>query len=361
MKEILLPYILIVWLLVKLKVLPWNLKTGFWSTAIGALLALGLLTTSRHLAPVDFTDSATVKAPHAVLGPLLGTNQFHQIDEIHVVHNQQVKKGQPIYTLANWESDGKAQALSHQIDAQQAQISAELSQQRAILSRLTLNRKELARLTQLGSFSSIQSRDQLQAQIDGDLAQQSASEAKVKMIEAQVQNLGSELALQQRRNEEKVIRAPFDGQVSVVNLANGSRTGNMHLYDTSRKFLEFRIPDQSYRAIEPGQFAEFYVDAYPGRVFRARVHSVRTGTGEAQLNAMQGDQHVRQHVGNNMSSHGRTVVLDMLEPEGVVLPIGATGSAWISAHKPNPLLGFIDIIGAATVRLKAMKAYLFAM
>ncbi|MGL4915984.1 MAG: hemolysin D, partial [Aeromonas allosaccharophila] len=225
MKEILLPYILIVWLLVKLKVLPWNLKTGFWSTAIGALLALGLLTTSRHLAPVDFTDSATVKAPHAVLGPLLGTNQFHQIDEIHVVHNQQVKKGQPIYTLANWESDGKAQALSHQIDAQQAQISAELSQQRAILSRLTLNRKELARLTQLGSYSSIQSRDQLQAQIDGDLAQQSASEAKVKMIEAQVQNLGSELALQQRRNEEKVIRAPFDGQVSVVNLANGSRTG----------------------------------------------------------------------------------------------------------------------------------------
>lgn len=351
MKEILLPYILIVWLLVKLNVLPWNLKTGFWSTAIGALLALGLLTTSRHLAPVDFTDSATVKAPHAVLGPLLGTNQFHQIDQIHVVHNQQVKRGQPIYTLANWESDGKAQALSHQITAQQAQSVAELSQQQAIQSRLT----------QLGNYSSIQSRDQLQAQIDGDVAQLSASDAKLKIIGSQVLNLETELALQERRNEEKVIRAPFDGQVSVVNLANGSRTGNMHLYDTSRKFLEFRIPDQSYRAIEPGQFAEFYVDAYPGRIFRARVHSVRTGTGEAQMTAMQGDQHVRQHVGNNMSSHGRTVILDMLEPDGVVLPIGATGSAWISAHKPHPLLGFIDIIGGATVRLKAMKAYLFAM
>lgn len=357
MKEILLPYILIVWLLVKLKVLPWNLKTGFWSTTIGALLALGLLTTSRHLAPVDFTDSATVKAPHAVLGPLLGTNQFHQIDVIHVTHNQQVKRGQPIYTLVNWESDGKTQALSYQITAQQAQVSAELSQQQAIASRLTLNRKELVRLTRLGNYSSIQSRDQLQTEIDGDLAQLSASKAKVKAIEAQVLNLETEWALQERRNEEKVIRAPFDGQVSVVNLANGSRTGNMHLYDTSRKFLEFRIPDQSFRTIAPGQFAEFYVDAYPGRVFRARVHSVRTGTGEAQMNAMQGDQ----HVGNNMSSHGRTVVLDMLEPEGVVLPIGATGSAWISASKPHPLLGFIDIIGGATVRLKAMKSYLFAM
>lgn len=32
-----------------------------------------------------------------------------------------------------------------------------------------------------------------------------------------------------------------------------------------------------------------------------------------------------------------------------------------AAQFSHPLLGFIDIIGAATVRLKAMKAYLFAM
>ncbi|WP_421317967.1 hypothetical protein [Aeromonas veronii] len=249
MKEILLPYILIVWLLVKLNILPWNLKTGFWSTAIGALLALGLLTTSRHLAPVDFTDSATVKAPHAVLGPLLGINQFHQIDQIYVAHNQRVARGQPIYSLADWESNGKSRALSYQIDAQHAQVASEVSQPRAIQSRLNLNHKELARLTQLGNFASIQSRDQLQTQIDGDLAQLSASEAKVQAIEAQVLNLETELALQERRNEEKVIRAPFDGQVSIVNIASGSRTGNMHLYDTSRKFLEFRIPDQSFRNI----------------------------------------------------------------------------------------------------------------
>lgn len=361
MKEILLPYILLIWVLVKLKVMPWNLKTGFWSTTIGAVLALMLLTASRHWAPIDFTDSATIKAPHAVLSPLFGIGQFQQIEDIYVSHNQQVMRGQPIYTLVDWESSGKVQALNHQIAAQQAQMVAEISQQRATKSSLALNRKELERLNSLGDYSSAQNRDQFQAQIDSGLAQLSASEAKVRAIESQMLNLETERALQERRNEEKVIRAPFDGQVSVVNVAKGSRTGNMHLYDTSRKFLEFRIPDQSYRAIEPGQFAEFYIDAYPGRIFRARVHSVRTGTGEAQIAPMQGDQQVRQHVGNNMSNHGRTVVLDMLEPEGVVLPIGATGSAWISASKPHPLFGFIDIIGGATVRLKAMKSYLFAI
>lgn len=361
MKEILLPYILLVWLLVKLGILPWNLKTGFWSTAVGALIGLTLLAISRHLAPVDFTDSATIKAPHAVLSPLLGTTQFHQIDTIAVVHNQTVSQGQPLYTLANWESRGKVSALDHQIVAERAQIAAERHQQEAIDARLQLNRREMARLTRLGDYASEQSRDQLASQIDADVAQYAASVAKVSALESRIQNLTVERNLQARRDEEKVIRAPFDGQVSVVNIAAGSRTGNMHLYDTRHKFLEFRVPDQSVRSIEAGQFAEFYVDAYPGRIFRARVHSVRTGTGEAQQSAMQGDQHVRQHVANNASSHGRTVILEFSEPEGIALPIGTTGSAWISARKPHPLLGFIDIIGGATVRLKAMKSYLFSL
>ncbi|ALP39853.1 HlyD family efflux transporter periplasmic adaptor subunit [Aeromonas schubertii] len=219
----------------------------------------------------------------------------------------------------------------------------------------------MARLTRLGDYASEQSRDQLASQIDADVAQYAASVAKVSALESRIQNLTVERNLQARRDEEKVIRAPFDGQVSVVNIAAGSRTGNMHLYDTRHKFLEFRVPDQSVRSIEAGQFAEFYVDAYPGRIFRARVHSVRTGTGEAQQSAMQGDQHVRQHVANNASSHGRTVILEFSEPEGIALPIGTTGSAWISARKPHPLLGFIDIIGGATVRLKAMKSYLFSL
>jgi len=71
-------------------------------------------------------------------------------------------------------------------------------------------------------------------------------------------------------------RAPFDGQLSITNIVSGTRLGNMHLYDTSKKFVEMRIADQTFRGIEVGQFAEFYVDAYPGEIFRGRVHSVTT-------------------------------------------------------------------------------------
>lgn len=57
--------------------------------------------------------------------------------------------------------------------------------------------------------------------------------------------------------ERKTVRAPYDGQVAVVNVDDvddGSRMGNMHIYDTSRKFLEMRIPDQTYRYVEAGRF-----------------------------------------------------------------------------------------------------------
>ncbi|WP_229380999.1 hypothetical protein [Shewanella psychropiezotolerans] len=58
---------------------------------------------------------------------------------------------------------------------------------------------------------------------------------------------------------------------------------------------------------------------------------------------------------------GRTVILEVDEATMAMLPIGATGSAWISADKPHSILGFLDIIGAATVRLVATKSYLNAI
>ncbi|MEE1674185.1 hypothetical protein SNR37_003621 [Agarivorans aestuarii] len=122
--------------------------------------------------------------------------------------------------------------------------------------------------------------------------------------------------------------------------------------------MEMRIPDQTFCFVKTGQFAEFYVDVYPGEVFRVRVHSFTAGNGEASVSPIQGPQSVTQHVGANTSTHGRTIILEIFEPEGKVIPIGATGSAWIAANKPHPLLGFIDVIGAATVRLQSYKSYL---
>lgn len=343
MKEIMLPYILICWLLVKSGLVRWTLKNATIMIGSGFFLAFMLFTAHRFWSPADLTDSTTVKAPHAVLSPLLG----QEVDRVYVTHNQQVKKGDLIYTLKDVDTDSQIRGL----EAQRAAAEAEIL---AVNHQISNDKKTLGRLERLNDYAQEQERDDIRTRIDSHIAKIASANAQIKSIEAQI-------ATANWQNERREIRAPFDGQMSVANITDGTRVGNMHLYDTSKKFVEMRIADQSYKGIKVGQFAEFYVDAYPGEIFRGRVHSVTAGTGEARVSVMNGTQHVRQHVGNNMGSHGRTVIIEFEEPEDYIVPIGATGSGWVSAAKPHPALGFMDIIGGATVRLKSYKAYLSAL
>ena len=297
-------------------------------TGIGLLLLLGLFTAHRFFSPTDLTLSTTVSAPHAVLSPALG----QQIDEIYVTHNQRVRKGDPVYKLV--DENLRNQELST------------LEELRAASVELAQSERDWDRKKSMGrGMVSVAETEAAQ-----DLVEIAA--AKVSAAEARLRNVRFEL-------DRLEIRAPFDGQVSHVYVGEGSRIGALHLWDTSRKFVVMRIPDQAYGFIKPGQFAEFYVDAYPGHIFRARVHSVTGATGEAAGSLFPRESMVSQQIQLGAMPVGRTVILEFEDPEGYWIPIGATGSAWISATKPS-FLAFIDIIGAATVRLYAAKAFLGA-
>ncbi|MDO6611153.1 efflux RND transporter periplasmic adaptor subunit [Shewanella sp. 1_MG-2023] len=329
MKEVMIPYILLMWILVSTGAIKWTLRSCFWIVSGGVLILVILGVLSRLWAPVDLTYSSTVKAPHAVLSPLFG----EEIDEVHVRHNQIVKQGEIIYTLVDTKSNAEVEKIKSSIVTQEESIAQFI--------------RDLERTKTSPDIFKKRDVEYYQSQL--------------RIAKATLISLHADLEQTHFEQSRKTVRAQFDGQVAVVNVADGSRVGNMHLYDTGKKFIEMRIPDQTFRYVEKGQFAEFYVDAYPGEVFRARVHSFTAGTGESSISPIQGPQSVRQHVGANTSSHGRTVILEIFEPEGKIIPIGATGSAWIAANKPHPFFSFIDVIGAATVRLHSYKSYLNAM
>ncbi|GEA49979.1 hypothetical protein VIN01S_07830 [Vibrio inusitatus NBRC 102082] len=343
MKEIMLPYVFIMWILVKAGVIKWNLRNATMITAVGCFLAMTLFTVSRFWAPVDLTDSSTVKAPHAVLSPLVG----QKVESVLVNHNQVVEKGELLYTLEATDSIEEIKGLKAQIQAVKHQISATKMQ-------IETDETTMARLMKLEEYSSQAERDDVRNAIQQGYSHLSELNAEIATIKAQISE-------SQWQNEMNQVIAPFDGQIGVVNISKGTRTGNMHIYDTSKKFMEMRVSDQTYRYIKEGQFAEFYVNSHPGEVFRGKVHSITSGTGEATVSVKNGTQSVNQHVANNAGAHGRTVIIEFEEPKGYNIPIGATGSAWISATKPHPILGFMDIIGGATVRLKSLKAYLSAL
>lgn len=333
MKIILVPYLLICWLLVKF---------GYIRRTIGNYVAMGLggvflvfmiLTFTRYLAFLDFTATTTVKAPHIVLNTPAGG----EIEDIYVVHNQRVKAGDPIYRFSTERYEIQMKAK----EAEVARLQSGLAQMQADLARMR------------GLRGDIVSESDYAAQV------QLVANQRDLIIKAQ-QDIGD----LKWKVDRALVVAPVDGLMAVLYSSPGqffgeSRPSAIHMF-TNKKFIELRIPDQSYEYIKPHAFAEFYVNAYPGKIFRARVHSVTESTGEAQGALFGIPQNVTNHVMRNMGHMGRTVILEFDEPEGVNIPIGAVGKAFISAEKPYHIMGFFDAVAGALLRFSAIESYLKA-
>jgi multidrug resistance efflux pump len=334
MKLTLVPYLLICWLLVKFGIVK-KTAGNFVAMGLGAVFVLFmLLTFTRFYAFIDLTATTTVKAPHIVLNSPAGG----EIDKLYVTHNQKLKAGDPVY--------------SFKTDRYEIQMTAKKAEKARLQTQLGKLQNDLKRLGKLV----------------GEVVPQSEYDAKVAEVDNQrdlVTKAEQDIADLQWKIDKAVVVAPVDGQVAVQYSSEGQYFGEqrpaaIHMF-TNKKFIELRIPDQVYEYIKPKAFSEFYVDSHPGKIFRARVHSITESTGEAQGSLLPTPQSVSQHVMKNSNDAGRTVILEFEEPEGVHIPIGATGKAWIAAEKPIHLLGFLDLVIGSLLRFAATESYLKAM
>jgi membrane fusion protein, multidrug efflux system len=334
MKIILVPYFLVCWLLIKFGIVKRSVG-NFVAMGLGAVfLVFVILTFTRYLAFIDFTASTTVKAPHIVLNSPAGG----EIDKIFVTHNQKVKAGDPVYRFKT--------------DRYEIQMASKRAEKARLQTQLGKLEQDLRRL----------------AKLRGEVVPQSEYDAKVAEVDTQrdlVIKAEQDMADLQWKIDKALVIAPVDGRVAVQFSSEGQYFGEqrpaaIHMF-TNKKFIEVRIPDQVYEYIKPHAFSEFYVNAYPGKIFRARVHSITESTGEAQGTLLATPQSVAQHVMRNSHEVGRTVILEFEEPDGVHIPIGATGKAWIAAEKPAHILGFLDLVIGALLRFAAAEAYLKAL
>jgi multidrug resistance efflux pump len=335
MKLTLVPYILICWLLMKYGIVKKTVG-NFVAMGLGAVFILFmLLTFTRYYAFLDLTTTTTVKAPHIVLNSPAGG----EIEKIFVTHNQKLKAGDPVYRF--------------KIDRYEIQMGAKKAEKSRMQSQLSKLEVDLKRLSGLR----------------GDVVPQAEYDAKVAEVQNQrelVIKAEQDIADLQWKIDRALVVAPVDGRVVVQYASEGQyfdeRRPSAIMMFSDKKFIEMRIPDQVYDYITPKAFAEFYVDAYPGKIFRARVHSITQGTGEAMGDLVGGTPDmVGQHIQRNNDNVGRTVILEFTEPEGILIPIGATGKAWIAAEKPYHILGFLDVIIGMLLRFAAAESYLMAM
>lgn len=334
MKLTLVPYFLICWLLVKYGIVKRTVG-NFVAMGLGAVFILfALLTVTRFYAFIDLTATTTVKAPHLALNTPAGG----EIEKIYVTHNQVLKKGDPIYRINT--------------DRYVIQMSVKRAEKSRLQTQLAKLEQDLKRL----------------AGLRGDVVPQAeydAKEAEVANQRELIVKAEQDMADLQWKIDRALLVAPVDGRVAVQYFSEGQYFGEnrpaiIQMF-TNKKFIELRIPDQVFAYIKPHAFAEFYVDAYPGKIFRARVHSITDSTGEAQGSLFATPQMVSAHLQKNSNELGRTVILEFEEPEGVHIPVGATGKAWISSEKPAHILGFLDVVIGSLLRFSAVESYLKAM
>ena len=235
-----------------------------------------------------------------------------------------VRAGQPLAEIDAPEVDQQIR----QSEAAVEQAQAALEQAQASLEQGKANR-ELARVTAerwktlaAEGVVSQQENDQNQAQ----LASQSANvQALEKAVSAQRSNIAASqanLARLQDVQSYRVVKAPFDGVITVRNVDVGAlvSTGTTLLYriaqtETLRTYVN--VPQDNANSVHAGQPAQLTLSNFPGRRFPGAV--ARTA------NAL------------DPASRTMLVEVDVPNPSGVLFP-GMYAEVDLGNARPNPPL-----------------------
>nr|WP_010133264.1 efflux RND transporter periplasmic adaptor subunit [Microbulbifer agarilyticus] len=153
----------------------------------------------------------------------------------------------------NFESGQRVKAGDVLVELSHGEEKAELARARATLERYERDAKRLRGLV----TKNLSTREQLEA-----------AETQVAETRALIDGL-------QARIDDRIIRAPFDGQLGLRNISVGSlvtpTTEITTIQDSARLKLDFTVPERQLSAISGGMAIEAASQAYPNRVFNGEV------------------------------------------------------------------------------------------
>jgi RND family efflux transporter MFP subunit len=284
-------YLVILFLLVHFKIVPWN---AFWKVSpfiVLAALLIGLLIPMGWGAPQG--SVLVVRNAVAIVPDVAG-----EVTEVPVVANTPLKAGDVLFRIDPTPFD---------------------AQLKAIEAQLKLARTRLAQMTQLFERDAGRGFDVEQRQSETD------------QLTAQFEGAKWNL-------DKTTVRAPSDGYVTNLALRKGARVANLPLspvmafIDTSNTIIGVEINQIDARYIAPGQEAEVTFKFAPGRIYSGKVESVlqAIATGLAQTSGTA--------VAPRQIEAAPFVVRVKLDDAAFAdaLPAGATGTAAIYTEHLKP-------------------------
>lgn len=150
--------------------------------------------------------------------------------------------------------------------------------------------------------------------------------------------------------------APADGYIVDWQVQEGTWVAPVRLLAigtfivTQEQFVVAVFPQNFLMNVQAGDEVELILDPYPGRLFKAKVDTVITATGEGQF-APSGTMPEASHVGSRGLLAVKISLIDEVPPEN--LPLGAGGTVAIYTDHGKP----VHIITKVTIRMKKWLLY----
>lgn len=373
---ILLGYGFIVWLVcIKLKLLPWNIKTQVAAVAGGIGIGASLLLTLNIVTPI----SSDVRAINFVVEIVPRVSGI--VTKVAVEGNQLVRKGDvlleidptpyrlKVKQLEAQVADATASAKTLWQDLDSAK-SATLSAQ----AQLALMKKRYAQSQELAAAGAGNTFDVENFSTEVKMAE--AAVANAKSVEskittqlegvvgediAKVAQIKAQLELAQYDLESTIVRAPADGYAVNVVVRPGNFLAAMpfrpalSFVEHEQKLVAF-FDQNELRFIQPGDKAEIAFKALPGQIIHTRVDSIIWANAQGQF--MQSGQ-----VPNAPTEHShipaqkyavRLVQQADTDHPAILIPMGARGGAAIYTQKIAPL----HIVRMVMIRAQSIMNYL---
>jgi RND family efflux transporter MFP subunit len=223
-------YLLLLFVLVKLKIVPFNL---FWKVSpviVLLLLLVGLFIPMNWGAPQG--PALVVRNSVSIVPDVSG-----EMIDVPVSANVPLKAGDVLF----------------RIDPVPFQASLD-----GLQAQLKFQELRLQQMTQLQERQTGRAFDVEQRQAEVDQLRAQAEAAKYNL-------------------EKTVVRAPADGYVTNLALRKGARAGNapvMAFIDTSETIVGIAINQIGARYLAPGQPVEVTFKFFPGQVFSGKVQSI---------------------------------------------------------------------------------------
>jgi RND family efflux transporter MFP subunit len=236
-------YLVLLFGLVKLKLVPWN---GFWKVSpaiVLVLLLFGLFIPMGWGAPQG--SAVVLRNSVAIVPDVAG-----EVAEVPVAANTPIKAGDVLFRIDPTPFQSQVDALAAQLRLEQTRLEETSQLARANAGRVY------------------------------DVEQRQAS----------VDQLKAQLAGAQWNLDKTVVRAPADGYVTNLALRKGARVGNLPLapvmafIDTSETFIGVEVNQIDTRYIAPAQPVEVTFKFRPGQIYGGKVVSVlqALSTGQVQ-------------------------------------------------------------------------------